>query len=52
MFKLLFTIQASTDLNDIANIPELIKRSKAVKKALGLLEGACGRTSKSGRSEL
>ena len=38
MFKLLFTIQASTDLDDIANAPALSKQFKAVRKALGYLE--------------
>jgi hypothetical protein len=38
MFKLLFTIQASTDLDDLANYPALSKRYKAVRKALGYLE--------------
>lgn len=38
MFKLLFTILASTDLDDIANAPALSKRFNAVRKALGYLE--------------
>lgn len=38
MFKLLFTTQASQDFDRLANEPSLLKRFKAVKKALGYLE--------------
>lgn len=38
MFKLLFTPQASDDLDHLTNDPSLNKRLKAVKKALGYLE--------------
>jgi hypothetical protein len=38
MFKLLFTIQASQDFDHLENEPSLLKRFKAVRKALGYLE--------------
>jgi hypothetical protein len=38
MFKLLFTTQASQDLDHLASEPSLLKRFKAVRKALGYLE--------------
>ena len=38
MFDLLFTEQASADLDTLENNPSLVKRLKAVKKALGYLE--------------
>jgi hypothetical protein len=38
MFKLLFTHQASEDLDNLSNNPALLKRFKAVRKALGYLE--------------
>jgi hypothetical protein len=38
MFKLLFTLQASEDLNHLSSTPALNKRLKAVRKALGYLE--------------
>ncbi|CZO60769.1 hypothetical protein SCO11_01865 [Legionella pneumophila serogroup 1] len=38
MFKLLFTFQASQDLDQLKNDPALLKRYKAVLKALGYLE--------------
>jgi len=38
MFKLLFTQQANTDLDGLAKNPGLLKRLKAVHKALGYLE--------------
>ncbi len=37
-FKLLFTIQASDDLDHLLSDPALNKRLKAVRKALGYLE--------------
>jgi hypothetical protein len=37
-FKLLFTNQASDNLDSLTENPHLIKRLKAVRKALGLLE--------------
>jgi hypothetical protein len=38
MFKLLFTIQASEELDYLSTEPALNKRFKAVRKALGYLE--------------
>ena len=38
MFKLLFTTQASQDFDYLASEPSLLKRFKAVRKALGYLE--------------
>ncbi|KTD32004.1 MULTISPECIES: hypothetical protein [Legionella] len=38
MFKLLFTTQANQDFDHLANEPSLLKRFKAVRKALGYLE--------------
>jgi hypothetical protein len=38
MFKLLFTSQASEDLDYLAREASLLKRFKAVRKALGYLE--------------
>ena len=38
MFKLLFTTQASQDFDHLANEASLLKRFKAVRKALGYLE--------------
>lgn len=38
MFKLLFTLQAAEDFDDLSNDPALHKRFKAVRKALGYLE--------------
>lgn len=38
MFKLLFTTQASQDLDHLHDEPSLHKRLKAVRKALGYLE--------------
>jgi hypothetical protein len=38
MFKLLFTTQASQDFDYLASEPSLVKRFKAVRKALGYLE--------------
>ncbi len=38
MFKLLFTEQADADLVELENKPNLSKRLKAVRKALGYLE--------------
>ena len=37
-FKLLFTDQASSDLEELENNKSLLKRLKAVRKALGYLE--------------
>lgn len=37
-FKLLFTHQANQDLKELENNPALLKRLKAVRKALGYLE--------------
>lgn len=38
MYKLLFTEQAGDDLDKLMDDPSLIKRLKAVRKALGYLE--------------
>jgi len=38
MFKLLFTEQSNSDLDELEQNPSLAKRCKAVKKALGYLQ--------------
>jgi len=38
MFKLLFTREASQNFDELAGDPSLLKRFKAVRKALGYLE--------------